>query len=96
MTPGSTYKPVTLQPPCLGREPRLGLRQPRPGLGSKPPPYSLEEASTFPLGEPNTFPLIVYSVTLHGGHIQMAFCPGTLAWESRNPANGDSRDFEGA
>jgi hypothetical protein len=26
MTPGSTYKPATLQPPCLGREPRLGLR----------------------------------------------------------------------
>jgi hypothetical protein len=27
MTPGSTYRPATLQPPCLGREPRLGLRQ---------------------------------------------------------------------
>jgi hypothetical protein len=27
MTPGSTYKPATLQPPCLSREPRLGLRQ---------------------------------------------------------------------
>jgi hypothetical protein len=26
MTPGSTYRPATLQPPCLGREPRLGLR----------------------------------------------------------------------
>ncbi len=26
MTLGSTYKPATLQPPCLGREPRLGLR----------------------------------------------------------------------
>ncbi len=46
------------------------------------------------LGEATIFPLIVYSVTLHGGHIQMAFCPGTPAWESRNPANGDSCDFE--
>jgi hypothetical protein len=27
VTPGSTYRPATLQPPCLGREPRLGLRQ---------------------------------------------------------------------
>jgi hypothetical protein len=27
MTPGSTYRPTTSQPPCLGREPRLGLRQ---------------------------------------------------------------------
>jgi len=26
MTPGSTYRPATFQPPCLGREPRLGLR----------------------------------------------------------------------
>jgi len=26
MTPGSTYRPATLQPPCLGRKPRLGLR----------------------------------------------------------------------
>jgi hypothetical protein len=26
MAPGSTYRPATLQPPCLGREPRLGLR----------------------------------------------------------------------
>jgi hypothetical protein len=27
MTPGSTYRPARLQPPCLGREPKLGLRQ---------------------------------------------------------------------
>jgi hypothetical protein len=27
MTFGSTYRPAHLQPPCLGREPRLGLRQ---------------------------------------------------------------------
>jgi hypothetical protein len=26
MTSGSTYKPAHLQPPCLGREPMLGLR----------------------------------------------------------------------
>jgi hypothetical protein len=25
-------------------------------------------------GETTTFPLIVFSVPLHGGHIQMAFC----------------------
>jgi hypothetical protein len=30
MTPGSIYRPATLQPPCLGREPRLGLRQSPP------------------------------------------------------------------
>jgi hypothetical protein len=29
------------------------------------------------LGEATTFPLIVFSTTLHGGHIQMAFCLGT-------------------
>jgi hypothetical protein len=27
------------------------------------------------LGEATTFPLIVYSVPLHGGQIQMVFCP---------------------
>jgi hypothetical protein len=27
ITLGFTYRPTTLQPPCLGREPRLGLRQ---------------------------------------------------------------------
>jgi hypothetical protein len=47
------------------------------------------------LGEANTFPLIVYSAPLHGGHIQMAFCPMTLMWESRNSHNWDSHDFEG-
>ncbi len=26
MTLGSIYRPAHLQPPCLGREPRLGLR----------------------------------------------------------------------
>ncbi len=31
-----------------------------------------------------TFPHIVYSAPLHGGHIQMAFCLGTPTWESRN------------
>ncbi len=36
------------------------------------------------LGEATTFPLIVYSVTLHEAHIQMTFCPGTPKWESRN------------
>jgi hypothetical protein len=29
------------------------------------------------LGEATTFPLIVYFVALHGGHIQMVFCPRT-------------------
>ncbi len=29
------------------------------------------------LGEATTFPLIVYFAPLHGGHIQMAFCPET-------------------
>ncbi len=36
------------------------------------------------LGEATTFPLIVYSVTLHGAHIQMAIFPGTPKWEFRN------------
>ncbi len=36
------------------------------------------------LKEATTFPLIVYSMTLHETHIQMAFCPETPKWESRN------------
>jgi hypothetical protein len=36
------------------------------------------------LGEATTFPLVVYYVPLHEGHIQMAFCPGIPKWESRN------------
>ncbi len=44
-------------------------------------------------GEANTFPLIVFSVALHGGHIQMAFCPKTPKWESQNSHNWDSCDF---
>jgi hypothetical protein len=48
------------------------------------------------LGEVTTFTLIVYSVTLHRACTQMAFSRGTPAWGSRNPTNGDSRDFEGA
>ncbi len=34
------------------------------------------------LGEATTFPLIVYLVPLHKAHIQMAFCPRPLKWES--------------
>jgi hypothetical protein len=37
------------------------------------------------LGEAITFPLIVDFVPLHEAHIQMAFCPRTPKWESRNP-----------
>ncbi len=54
-------------------------------------------------GEATTFPHIVYSVTLQGAHIEMAFLSwdsrdsrGTPAWESRNYASQDSRDFEAA
>jgi hypothetical protein len=36
------------------------------------------------LGEATTFPLIVYSMPLHGAHIQMAVCPRTPKWESGN------------
>jgi hypothetical protein len=36
------------------------------------------------LGEATTFPFIVSSAILHGGHIQMAFCPRTPKWESEN------------
>jgi hypothetical protein len=39
------------------------------------------------LGEATTFPFTVYFVTLHEAHIQMAFCPETLKWESRNSPN---------
>jgi len=45
------------------------------------------------LGEATTFPLIGYSVPLHETHIQMAFCLGTLKWESRNCQSWDSCDF---
>ncbi len=54
------------------------------------------EASTFPLGEANHFPLIVFSVTLHGAHIQMALFPGTPELESRNCPRVESRDFGGS
>ncbi len=37
------------------------------------------------LGEATTFPLIVYSATLHEGHIQMAFCPKTPKWSPKIP-----------
>jgi hypothetical protein len=33
------------------------------------------------LGEVTTFPLIVFFIAFHGGHIQMAFCPGIPTWE---------------
>jgi len=45
------------------------------------------------LGEATTFPLIVYFVPFHKAHIQMAFCPGTPKWESRNFQSWDSCDF---
>jgi hypothetical protein len=48
------------------------------------------------LGEATTFPLIVFFAPLHGGHIQMAFCPRTPKWESRNSHNWESRNFGGA
>jgi hypothetical protein len=47
------------------------------------------------LGEATTFPLIVYFAALHMGHIQMAFCPGTPKWESRNSHIRDSCNFGG-
>jgi hypothetical protein len=37
------------------------------------------------LGEATTFPLIILFASLHGSHIQMAFCPGTPKWESWLP-----------
>jgi hypothetical protein len=45
------------------------------------------------LGETTTFPLIVYFVPLHETHSQMAFCPRTPKWESRNCQSWDYRDF---
>jgi hypothetical protein len=47
------------------------------------------------LGENTTFPLIIYFAPLHETHIQMAFCPETPKWESRNFYNWDSYDFVG-
>jgi hypothetical protein len=47
-------------------------------------------------GEATTFPHIVYSAALHGGYIQMAFCPGTPKGKSRNCQSYDSRNFVGA
>ncbi len=45
------------------------------------------------LGEATTFPLIVYYVAFHEAHIQMAFCPGNLKWESQNSQSWDSYNF---
>ncbi len=42
----------------------------------------------FGLGEATTFPLILYSMPLHEGHIEMVFCPRTPKWESRNSQLG--------
>ncbi len=39
-------------------------------------------------------PLIVYFVPLHEAHIQMAFCPRTPKWESRNSQTWDFCDFK--
>jgi len=39
------------------------------------------------LGEVTTLPIIVYFVPIYEAHIQMAFCPGTPKWESRNSHN---------
>jgi hypothetical protein len=47
------------------------------------------------LGEATIFPLIVYSVPSHMTNTQMAFCPGTLKWESWNSQSWDSCDFGG-
>jgi hypothetical protein len=47
------------------------------------------------LGEATTFPLIVFSTSLHGGHIQMAFCLGNPNLESRNSHSWDSCNFGG-
>jgi hypothetical protein len=47
------------------------------------------------LGEPTTFPLIVFYVPLPEAHIQMAFYPGIPKWEFRNSHNWDSRNFAG-
>jgi len=45
------------------------------------------------LGEATTFPFIAYFMPLHKAHIQMAFCPGTPKWESRNCQGWDFRNF---
>jgi hypothetical protein len=45
------------------------------------------------LGEATTFPLIVYSMLFHEAHIQMAFCPGTPKWKSRNCQSRTTRNF---
>jgi len=45
------------------------------------------------LGEATTFPLIVYFVSLHEAHIQMAFCPGIPIWEFQNSQSWESHDF---
>ncbi len=109
-------------PWVLGLATGTWTHSPQPGLGSKPPPYSLGEGNTFPLciqetnhkglvlalrtplgvgtshvqhghtrlatartlGEVTTFPLIVYSVTRHGGGIQMAI----LSRDSRDSRVG--------
>jgi hypothetical protein len=47
------------------------------------------------LGEATAFPFIVYFVPFHDAHIQMAFCPGTPKWESRNSQTYDFCDFGG-
>jgi hypothetical protein len=48
------------------------------------------------LGEATTFPLIVYFVHGHETGIQMAFCPWTPKWESRNSQSWDFCTFGGA
>jgi hypothetical protein len=47
------------------------------------------------LGEATTFPLIIYSVFGYGANTQMAFCPRTPKWKSRNSRNWDSCNFGG-
>ncbi len=45
--------------------------------------------------EATTFPLIVYFVPSHWTNTQMAFCPRTPKWESRNSQSWDSYNFGG-
>ncbi len=47
------------------------------------------------LGETINFLFILYFVPLYMGHIQVAFCPRTPKWESRNFHNSDSCNFGG-
>jgi hypothetical protein len=47
------------------------------------------------LGESIIFPLIVYFVPGHDTNTQMAFCPGTPKWESRNSQSWDSPQLWG-